>query len=204
MRVVILAENESQDQEVVCVKDCLKYAGCEVDLAGPVHFIPYSKANMPKGKHGITFKCDRPFDGLKAEDYDAVIISGGWGAERLRRNEHVLRFVREMHTARKVVAAICHGPWVLCSVRQEGLCDAAVRPPAAPCVVMESCDSTTIRDATMIRSRRMTCYPGCKDDLINAGGEWVDERVVVDDNVVTAQHYDDVPEFCKAIMGLLA
>lgn len=49
----------------------------------------------------------------------------------------------------------------------------------------------------------MTCYKGCKDDLTNAGAEWVDERVVVDGNVVTAQHYNDVPEFCKAIVAAM-
>lgn len=45
--------------------------------------------------------------------------------------------------------------------------------------------------AGVAKGRRMTCYKGCKDDIINAGATWVDEPVVVDDKLVTAQHFRD-------------
>jgi protease I len=55
-------------------------------------------------------------DNLKASDFDGVILPGGFESpDRLRVRPEVLRFVREMDEAGKLVAAICHGPWVLIS-----------------------------------------------------------------------------------------
>ena len=45
--------------------------------------------------------------------------------------------------------------------------------------------------------------PAIKHDLIHAGADWVDEPCVVDDNLVTAQVPKDLPEFCRAMIGLL-
>jgi protease I len=55
-------------------------------------------------------------DNLKASDFDCVILPGGFESpDRLRIRPEVLRFVREMDEAGKLVAAICHGPWILIS-----------------------------------------------------------------------------------------
>lgn len=51
--------------------------------------------------------------------------------------------------------------------------------------------------AGIVRGRRATCYKGCMDDLSNAGAMWVDEPVVVDGNLVTAQHFRDNAEWMK-------
>jgi len=57
--------------------------------------------------------------------------------------------------------------------------------------------------AGIVRGFRMTSTPGIKDDLINAGAEWVDEPVVVDRNQITARRPPDLPPFCKAIVEYL-
>lgn len=52
--------------------------------------------------------------------------------------------------------------------------------------------------AGIVCGRRMTCYPGCKDDLINAGALYEASPVVTDANIVTAPHFRNNPEWLKA------
>jgi protease I len=49
----------------------------------------------------------------------------------------------------------------------------------------------------VVKGRRITCYKGCRDDLINAGALWIDEPVVTDGNLITAQHFRDNPEWMR-------
>ena len=58
--------------------------------------------------------------------------------------------------------------------------------------------------ADIIRGRSVTSYFSIKDDLVNAGGNWVDKEVVVDGNLVTSRTPDDLPAFMRAIIGVLA
>lgn len=53
----------------------------------------------------------------------------------------------------------------------------------------------TLIDAGVVRGRRMTSYHSIKTDLINAGADWVDEEVVVDNGLVTSRKPDDLPAF---------
>ena len=57
--------------------------------------------------------------------------------------------------------------------------------------------------ADIIRGRRVTSYFSIKDDMVNAGGKWVDEEVVVDGALVTSRTPDDLPAFMRAIIGVL-
>ncbi|RLG77540.1 MAG: hypothetical protein DRO12_02005 [Thermoprotei archaeon] len=57
--------------------------------------------------------------------------------------------------------------------------------------------------AGLVRGKKVTSYKAVRDDLINAGAQFVDEPVVVDGNLVTARVPDDLPEFCRAIIELL-
>jgi protease I len=57
--------------------------------------------------------------------------------------------------------------------------------------------------ADIIRGRTVTSYFSIKDDLVNAGGNWVDEEVVVDGRLVTSRTPDDLPAFMRAIIGVL-
>lgn len=58
--------------------------------------------------------------------------------------------------------------------------------------------------ANIVRGFRCTSTPAIKDDLINAGAIWVDEPVVVDRHMVSSRRPNDLPAFCRAILGLLA
>jgi protease I len=57
--------------------------------------------------------------------------------------------------------------------------------------------------AKIISGKKATCYYGIKDDLINAGGNYVDESVVVDKRIITSRTPDDLPIFCKTILEYL-
>jgi protease I len=57
--------------------------------------------------------------------------------------------------------------------------------------------------AGVVKGRRLTGFMSTKDDLINAGASYLDERVVTDGNLVTAQHYKDLPGFMAAYLELL-
>jgi protease I len=58
----------------------------------------------------------------------------------------------------------------------------------------------TLIDAQVIRGRRVTSYPSLRTDLQNAGAEWVDEDVVVDQGLVSSRTPDDLPAFCRKMV----
>ena len=123
--------------------------------------------------HGGWVPIDVHLRNASTDDYDAVIIPGGaWNPDTLRADEAVLDFVRAMDAADKVVAAICHGPWVLVN-------------------------------AGLLEGKAATCWPGIRVDLQNAGADYRDEAVVVSGRTVTSRQPLDIPDFCKAIAGLL-
>ncbi len=61
----------------------------------------------------------------------------------------------------------------------------------------------TLVEADTVRGRRMTSWPSLRTDLRNAGADWVDERVVVDGNLVTSRKPGDLPAFISALMEAL-
>ena len=68
------------------------------------------------GKYGVPAKPTIDTKDLKAINYDLVVLPGGFEApDRLRLRKEVLSFVKEMNDNNKIVAAICHGPWICIS-----------------------------------------------------------------------------------------
>jgi protease I len=57
--------------------------------------------------------------------------------------------------------------------------------------------------AGILKGKKMTCFFAVKDDVINAGAQYVDAEVVVDGNLITSRFPDDLPAFCKAILAAL-
>lgn len=108
-RIAILVEHHYQDMEVWYPYFRLKEEGYAVIFAGTGSAAQYS------GKFGYPVRADKDVKSLKAKNFDAVIVPGGWAPDFLRRHESVLNFVRSMDRAEKVVASICHGGWVLAS-----------------------------------------------------------------------------------------
>ena len=54
--------------------------------------------------------------------------------------------------------------------------------------------------ADIVRGRRVTSFASIRDDMTNAGGEWVDEEVVVDGHLISSRVPDDLPAFCRALL----
>ncbi|MBK6765772.1 MAG: type 1 glutamine amidotransferase [bacterium] len=108
-RVAVLVEHHYQDLEVWYPVMRLREAGCRVYLVGT------GSAPEYVGKYGYPAKVDKSADKVKASALDGLVIPGGWAPDRLRMSEPVLELVRDMMRARKPVACICHGGWVLAS-----------------------------------------------------------------------------------------
>lgn len=109
-RALVLVEQAYEDLELWYPKIRLEEAGVEVVVAGP-------QLTVFAGKHGYPCKPDRTFDQVRAADFDALVIPGGWAPDRLRRSSAVLDMVREFDRAEKPIAMICHAGWVPISAR---------------------------------------------------------------------------------------
>ena len=116
-RAVILTAIGFQDHDVIyCYYRCLE-AGYAIDIATPEGAPVTGKYAVPlHGKMDKTGTPLRTFQELKVEHYDAVILTGGYEAPgRVRRDPTALAFVKAMAEAGKIVAGLCHGPWIIIS-----------------------------------------------------------------------------------------
>lgn len=86
----------------------LQEAGFDVDVIGP------SKGTF-KSKIGLPADCNIDIRDVKASDYCALVIPGGYAPDFMRRTPEMVDFVRSMFNDGKVVAAICHAGWMLVS-----------------------------------------------------------------------------------------
>ena len=75
---------------------------------------------------------------------------------------------------------------------------ASGRPVAAICHA-----PWTLIEADVLKGRRVTSWPSLQTDIRNAGGEWVDEALVTDGNLITSRNPDDLPKFCGAVVESL-
>ena len=62
----------------------------------------------------------------------------------------------------------------------------------------------TLVEGDLVRGRRLTSWPSLRTDIVNAGGSWVDEEVVVDQGLVTSRNPDDLPAFCSKLVEEIA
>ena len=142
----------------------LKEAGAEVVVVGSGRTATFN------GKPGTVAVADVSADTVSADDFDAVIIPGGYAPDMMRRFPAMVKIVKDADSSGKVVAAICHAGWMLVS-------------------------------ADIIRNRKATSFFAIKDDMVNAGAQWVDEAVVIDNNLITSRTPDDMPVFLPAIIA---
>jgi protease I len=108
-RVAVLIEQQYQEMEVWYPVYRLKEAGCEVVMVAPEAGKTYPS------KLGYPAVADASAKDVTADKFHAVVIPGGFAPDYIRRSEPMLKLVRDLFAAGKPVAAICHGPWVLCS-----------------------------------------------------------------------------------------
>lgn len=108
--VALFVANLYEDLEFWYPYYRLKEEGAEVVAIGP-DAIEYT------GKHGIPTKADEAITAVRPDTFDAVVIPGGFSPDYMRRKPEMVEFVKEMHESKKVVAAICHGGWMLASAK---------------------------------------------------------------------------------------
>jgi len=126
------------------------------------------QGNVKSWEHtdwGKEYPVDVQLDQANPEDYDALLLPGG-----VMNPDHL----RRNEKAQAFVRAFFD----------------AGKPVAAICHA-----PWTLIDAAVVSGRAMTSYPSLKMDLINAGANWVDQEVVVDNGLVTSRNPDDIPAF---------
>jgi len=167
-KIAILVDIMYQEMEVWYPLFRFQEAGATVVTVG-------AKAGETYGsKLGYPVKCQLSYDDAKAGDFDGIVVPGGYAPDHIRRHPKANQLVHDMDQQGKLVAAICHGPWVLCSA------------------------------GGMLKGRTATSFFAIKDDVVNAGAHWVDREVVVDNNLVTSRKPEDLPAFCKAAIQVLS
>jgi protease I len=121
-----------------------------------------------------TAKVDRTVEEASVDDYDALLIPGGVGNPDQLRGDE------------NAVAFV------------RGFHDAG-KPMAVICH-----GPWVLVEAGAVRGKRITSWPTLETDIRNAGGDWVDEEVVVDRNLVTSRKPDDIPAFNREMTRLFS
>ncbi|MCC6857983.1 MAG: type 1 glutamine amidotransferase [Bryobacterales bacterium] len=108
-KIAILAENLYQEMEIWYPYFRFQEAGAEVVVLGP------KGGELRTSKLGYPVRCDKSWDEVSAADFDGLVVPGGYAPDLIRRYPNAVKLVRDMDAQGKLVAAICHGAWVLCS-----------------------------------------------------------------------------------------
>ena len=162
-RIAMVLANDFEDSEFRKPYDALREAGHQVDVLGA------KAGETVHGKQGVeNVEIEAAAADRDAEEYDALVIPGGYSPDHLRTELDVVDFVRNMVEDGKVVAAVCHGPQLLI-------------------------------EADVVEGKQMTSWPSVRTDLENAGAQWIDQEVVIDDRLITSRKPDDLPAFATAI-----
>lgn len=167
-KVAIILSNEFEDIELTSPKEAIEEAGFETEIIGDT-----ANAEVV-GKHGEKVTVDVSIADAKPENYDGLLIPGGFSPDHLRGDaEGRYGTFAKYFTKNDVPAfAICHGPQILI-------------------------------DTDDLNGRTLTAVLNVRKDLSNAGANVVDESVVVDKNIVTSRTPDDLDDFNREIIKQL-
>ena len=108
-RIAIMLDKEYQELEVWYPYYRFLESGALVDLVAP------EPDRIYESKLGYPCVSTRAARDVRGDEYDAVVVPGGWCPDFMRRDETMVRFIRQCVAAELVLAAICHGGWMLCS-----------------------------------------------------------------------------------------
>ncbi|MGH3791780.1 MAG: type 1 glutamine amidotransferase domain-containing protein [Pseudonocardiaceae bacterium] len=165
-KVLVLAADLFEDVELLYPVYRLREEDVSVTVVGLV-----DKPVTGKKGHGPV-QVQATIEEVAEEEYDALVIPGGFAPDTLRRSQRVLDLVKEFDTKGKPIAFICHAGWVPIS-------------------------------AKILKGRRATSFSAIRDDMENAGVDWVDEATVVDGNLISARSPDDLGPWLKALLVAL-
>jgi protease I len=144
-----------------------------VDAGAEVELISLEEGEIQGFNHydkADTFKVDRTVEEARAEDYDALVIPGGVGNPDTMRTDE-------------------NAVQLVRDFFEQG------KPVGVICH-----GPWMLVEAGVVRDRKVTSWPSLQTDIRNAGGNWVDEEVVVDQGLVTSRKPDDLPAFNKKIV----
>jgi len=147
------------------------------DAAGTPELIAPEPGEVQAFNHldkGDTFKVDRNLDEADASDYDGLVLPGGVANPD---------FLRTDPRAVQFAAAFFE----------------AGKPVAAICH-----GPWTLVEAGVVEGRTLTSWPSLQTDIRNAGGNWVDQEVNVDQGLVTSRKPDDLEAFCSKLVEEIA
>lgn len=170
-RVAVLAADGFERVELSVPVAALRAAGAKVEI---VSLRPGRIRGVNLHEPAARVAVDRTLDQASVDDYDALLIPGGFiNPDLLRQSEAARSFVQKFDATGKPIATLCHGPWLLAS-------------------------------AGLTQGRTMTSWPGVRDDMVNAGATWLDREVVVDGSWLTSRGPQDLVPFVKALVDHFA
>ncbi|WP_158735384.1 type 1 glutamine amidotransferase domain-containing protein [Alteribacillus sp. YIM 98480] len=108
-RIIALVDEDFEDLELWVPVMRLREEGAEVVLTGK------EKGKTYYGKYGVPAEAQAGFSDINPEDFDGILVPGGWAPDKLRRFDEVIDMVKHMDANEKVIGQICHAGWVLIS-----------------------------------------------------------------------------------------
>jgi protease I len=167
-RIAVLLDEGFEDLEFWVTVMRLQEEGARVIVVGTE-----SKKTV-RGKNALSATTETAASAVSPDDFDALVVPGGWAPDKLRRYEAIKTLVRGVYAQGKIVGLICHAGLVAIS--------AGIIP----------------------KGSRATGSLGIKDDLMNAGAVWVDEPAFREGQLVWGRVVADIPAFCRELVNAIA
>lgn len=115
-KAIVITDQGFEDEEVIYIVIRLYEAGFKIYIATQDKKLVFGRLQFPLENLVKYYATLIDANQLDDKKYDLVVIPGGFEApDRVRQQQHVLEFIKRMYATKKIVAAICHGPWVLIS-----------------------------------------------------------------------------------------
>jgi protease I len=165
-KIAVLVEADFEDDELTEPLEAMKEAGADVAIIGS------QSGKQYKGKrHKAEITSDTSAEEVDPQDYDAIIVPGGYAPDKMRLQQPMVDLVRHAYEAGKLVAAVCHGPQLLISA---GIVKGK-RMTSWPSVAIdlknagaEWIDEEVVKDGTLITSRKPSDLPAFNKAIIQA------------------------------------
>jgi protease I len=170
-RIAVLAADGFEQAELRTPLAALADGGADVTLVS-------LRRGRIRGVHmhqpGDLVRVDKTIDDAQADDYDGLLIPGGYiSPDSLRQSAPVRAFVRQFDAAGKPLALLSQAPLILVS-------------------------------AGLAPRRTLTSWPGIRDDVVNAGATWLNQDVVRDAHLLSCRGAQDLAAFVQALTPFFA
>jgi protease I len=166
-KIAVIIDDFFEESEYFQPVGVLSTAGYEIINLG------LRKGKIVKGKNEQKeVDIDESINESSIDDFDALLIPGGYSPDKLRSHDEAVAFVRDFVKSGKPVFSICHGPQLLIS-------------------------------ADVLKNRKITGWKSIIQDIKNAGADFIDQEVVIDDNIISSRSPADLKPFIKATLNKL-